>query len=180
MAKVQTTYYIPSGLDQDFCELIIKKMRNVKLEPGMTFDENINVRSSQVQWMNTDSWIAGMMQSWIHYANMNAFQYDLSSWSEKIQYTVYNKGDRYGWHSDTPIGPGNDFQRKLSISLCLSSKDDYEGGELQVKLADSVQNIKMDCGDVLVFPSDTMHRVRTITAGTRITLVGWFGGPRFR
>ena len=178
MAKVNTSYYIPSGLDKDFCELIIKKMQNVELEDAKTFS-NDRIRASKVQWMNTDSWIAGMMQSWVHYANMNAFHWDLSSWDEKIQYTVYNKGDRYGWHCDTEHGPASEFVRKVSISLCLSDASDYEGGELQIKLGDSVQNVKMSCGDVMVFPSDALHRVRTITSGTRVSLVGWFGGPRF-
>jgi len=179
MSKVQSLYYIPTGLDSDFCELLIKKMAKGKFMDASTFSEP-GLRSSKVQWINTDSWVGGMMAHYVNYANLNVFGYKLSSWADKIQYTVYNEGDRYGWHSDLPVGHiEGEFQRKLSIIMSLSSIDDYEGGEVQIKLADTVQNLKLDAGDAVVFPADALHRVRTVRSGKRITLVGWYGGPKF-
>ena len=63
--------------------------------------------------------------------------------------------------------------------MCIRDRD-YEGGELELKLNDVTKSYKMDLGDVIVFPSDSCHRITPITSGERISLVGWMGGPQFR
>ena len=35
-------------------------------------------------------------------------------------------------------------------------------------------------GTVIVFPSDTQHRVTPVTKGVRYSLVNWFEGPAFK
>ena len=42
------------------------------------------------------------------------------------------------------------------------------------------RNFKMDMGYVIIFPSDSLHRVRPIKSGKRISLVGWYAGPKFK
>ncbi|BCU93901.1 MAG: hypothetical protein CM15mV3_1870 [Caudoviricetes sp.] len=60
-------------------------------------------------------------------------------------------------------------------------KEDYEGGELEIKvLPEETKKYKMDIGDVIVFPSDMWHRVTPIKSGTRVSLVGWYAGPRWK
>jgi predicted 2-oxoglutarate/Fe(II)-dependent dioxygenase YbiX len=44
----------------------------------------------------------------------------------------------------------------------------------------NMKTISMDVGDVIIFPSDIIHRVRRLKSGKRISLVGWYGGPAFR
>jgi PKHD-type hydroxylase len=31
-----------------------------------------------------------------------------------------------------------------------------------------------------LFPSYLLHRVKAVTKGTRLSLVGWIGGPHYR
>ena len=186
MAKVDSIYYIPSGIDKEIAEVIVKSLKKYPLEKAITTVESDTYsRNSQVLFLNTDNWIAGMLAHFIHSANnvKGGFNYDLHSWANHIQYTVYDgPGTGYKWHIDhleSAFIP--DHFRKLSISLCLSSKDDYDGGELQLLVgANRMKSYKMDCGDVLVFPSDYTHRVRPLKSGKRISLVGWMGGPKFK
>jgi len=179
MSKILLYYTIPTGIDKEIADTIIKKIETKPLQESRTFDKS-SIRSSKNLWINGDSWIGGMMAHFVTSANNNLFNYELTDWEEKIQYTVYDKpGDRYGWHTDQLPGNPN-FVRKLSISLCLSPIDEYEGGELQLKIGADIFNIKMDVGDAIVFSSDCLHRVRSIRSGKRVSLVGWYGGPKFK
>ena len=183
MAKFPEIYIIPSGINKNVADVILDEMKNAPLEKSRVTTENPSTRNSLHSWIHTDHWISGMMSHFIYCANINAFEYDLSSWTSKIQYTVYEgKGTGYTWHTDNlHCLYQQNHVRKLSISLCLSSKDDYDGGELQILSGgNEMHTFKMDIGDVIVFPSDYNHRVRPLKSGKRISLVGWMGGPKFK
>ena len=194
MSKWIDIYSIPSGIDADVCHVIRKQMDKVVVRKGTTGDETDErsdslksgypeVRSSKVSWLHTDNWISGMMAHFINCANLESFEFDLVNWGSDIQYTIYDEeGDCYDWHIDGPLQSAfnPNHYRKLSISLCLSSKDEYDGGELDVRVGTLERNYKIDMGDVIIFPSDTLHRVRPIKSGKRISLVGWYAGPKFK
>ena len=184
MAKDDGLYVIPSGIDKSVVDVIVKQLKNVslidaELQGGSKID--LKVRKSQVYWIPTDHWIAGMMAHFIDTANKSHFKYDLHGWSDQIQYTVYDgPGTNYVWHNDhQPSTFFDGMWRKLSISLCL--EDDYEGGQLQLLTPEGpMKTYNMKRGDVVIFSSDTMHRVRPIKSGRRTSLVGWYAGPKFK
>jgi len=179
-------YQIPSQIPKSICDEIIKEYR-IDLEDAYVGlgDGNVNPkhRKSKVNWIDNDSWIAGMMSHFVLSANKHYFNFDIDGYRKKIQFTQYNEGDFYNWHIDADIEIlSQEFTRKLSVVMCLSSKDDYEGGELEIfyPASEFKDSFKLDCGDVLVFPSIIQHRVRKIKSGNRFSLVGWMGGPRFK
>ena len=191
MAKVINYYKIPTGITKEICDSIVKSFDNEDLYDSGVFGPdqkdsntiNDNIRKSKNLWISTDHWISGMMAHFINCANQNLFNYDLVNWSDKIQYTVYEgKGSHYAWHTDTALSPFDNFlMRKLSISLLLSSKSDYEGGEFQIMYGPRhMDTIELDIGDAIIFPSDAAHRVRPLKSGKRISLVGWYSGPKFK
>jgi len=183
MSKHEEIYVIPSGISKRVAETICLELENLPLYTSEVTSGNKNVRNSKVSAIPTDHWISGMMYHFIHCANINSFGYDLHFWSGNVQYTVYDgKQTGYAWHTDNLTSAfDKSHVRKLSMSLCLSSDDDYEGGEFQIMVgAYEMQTFKMNCGDVIVFPSDAMHRVRPLKSGKRISLVGWMGGPKFK
>ena len=45
---------------------------------------------------------------------------------------------------------------------------------------DNSDLLKLDVGDAVIFPTDTLHRVTPLKSGKRIVLCSWFGGPNFR
>lgn len=188
MANHLGYYYIPSGLPQEVCEIIKEKYVHQNYEKSLIYQGNSNgvddkFRNSKHLWLETDSWIAGMMAHFVHSANDNHFKFNIKQWSDKIQYTVYDgPGTHYKWHYDTQNSVyDSNLIRKLSISLLLSDKKDFEGGQLQIMVStNQMITVDMNIGDVVIFPSDAMHRVRPLKSGKRISLVGWFAGPPLR
>lgn len=81
----------------------------------------------------------------------------------------------YGAHVDNALmGTGEGRMRTdLSFTLFLSEPDTYEGGELVVHAAGMTQTIKGKAGELVLYPSSSIHEVRPVTSGRRIVAVGW-------
>ena len=185
-------YYIPTKIDKIIANYIIGLLDEEFLEDGgiTTSIQNNNlvnkkIRDCKIGWISYTHWISGVMVNCIIEANQKFFKYDLTGWANNIQYTVYDQKDsKYNWHCDT--GTANLLNkcetRKLSISLLLSDPNEYEGGEFQLQLCGrkDMITIKPPLGYAIIFPSTSVHRVRPIKSGRRISLVGWYGGPNFR
>ena len=186
MAKNPDVFELQSGIDQRIVDIILEQGKQLSKENGATNKPgsvDISKRDSEILWVQEAGWVGGMMSHFVNVANTFTFGYDIQYWATRIQYTEYNhEGAHYGWHFDTTNSMyRKDHIRKLSISLCLSRKEDYEGGELEIKvLPEETKKYKMDIGDVVVFPSDMWHRVTPIKSGTRVSLVGWYAGPRWK
>jgi len=194
-------YHVPSCLPPevlsqliDQCESFESKLQDSStykkdaLSPEMrssgeavTFLDNSRRKSKQV-WLDTDHWISGVMAHWIREANKNLYHFDVSQWCEKIQYTIYDgKDSKCSWHTDSAVSSfDNSIFRKLSISLFLSHPEEYEGGELQLLTGDGMFSYKAPVGFAVIFPSTVKHRVRPLKSGVRKSLVGWFGGPKWK
>jgi PKHD-type hydroxylase len=185
--NTKSFYHIPSGIPKEVCEIIKNTCyEDDTIEDSVVFPNKIidtKIRKSKSLWLPTDGWIAGMLSHFIYHSNFNFFHYDLHQWADRIQYTVYEgKGSHYDWHYDTALSSFYENSiRKLSITMMLSEKDEYEGGEFQLMLSPKdMKTFDLNLGDVIIFPSELMHRVRPLKSGTRTTLVGWFGGPPLR
>lgn len=146
-------------------------------------EPKLEVRRSQVSWLTTEnaSWVYDRL-SWIaRQLNGLYFQFDVGGFSEHFQYTVYNEvyAGTYDWHIDKHWNMASP-PRKLSISVQLSSPDEYEGGELQLLYKKEPETMKKDLGSAIMFPSYMLHRVTPVTKGVRRSLVVWIYGPRFK
>ena len=152
-------------------------------------------RDSNIIWMN-DTWIYRELHPYIHEANKQAgWNYEWDH-SESCQFTIYGKGQYYGWHCDSWDKPyatqdnTNGKIRKLSVTLSLSDPKDYKGGELEFDLRNedpdkSKKNIHtctqiLPKGSLVVFPSWVWHRVKPVTKGVRHSLVIWNLGWPFK
>ena len=146
-----------------------------------------NVRKSQHCWIPSTHWIGGFLWYYIRMANKDNFLYDISDIeNDLIQYTQYNKGDFYKWHTDMDICDINEpdqLVRKLSFTLQLTNEDEYTGGNLEFADFDDSSytfSVPKSRGTVIVFDSRTPHRVTPIESGIRKSLVGWVVGKRWR
>lgn len=84
-------------------------------------------------------------------------------------------GGGYGYHIDNAImgtGQGR-FRADISFTLFLSDPDAYEGGALEIEMPGMIQSLKPEKGSLVLYPSDTIHRVTPVTKGERIVCVGW-------
>ena len=77
----------------------------------------------------------------------------------------------YGPHLDTPHVPSG--RRDLSFTLFLNEKKDYEGGELILYIPPEKKTIKLNPGEMIIYPTKYYHEVTKVTEGERMVCVGW-------
>ena len=84
-------------------------------------------------------------------------------------------GGGYGMHVDNPYMATRDgpVRTDLSFTLFLSDPTAYDGGELMIEQAGQTQTIKPPAGDLVLYPSPSLHQVNQVTAGVRYVCVGW-------
>ena len=143
---------------------------------------NDDVRRSKVKWLTHDNEVKDLLWGYVCEANRNAFGFDVRNVCD-VQYTEYHatEAGHYGWHHDINWGQDKAYDRKLSVTVQLSGPEEYTGGLFEFAETEtpdySVSNKK---GTVLVFPSFLQHRVKPVESGTRVSLVAWFEGPRWK
>jgi PKHD-type hydroxylase len=82
----------------------------------------------------------------------------------------YAPGMNYGVHSDAPMMalPTGSLRSDLSCTFFLNEPGAYEGGELIIQLGGRELKFKGAPGSAVVYPSNTLHEVRPVTAGERL------------
>lgn len=93
----------------------------------------------------------------------------------KVLVSKTETGGGYGLHVDNALMPIGDekIRTDLSFTLFLSDPDSYQGGELQVEHAGQSISLKPVAGDLVLYPSTSLHSVNEVTSGTRLACVGW-------
>lgn len=83
----------------------------------------------------------------------------------------YRKGQTYGMHVDNAIMSG--LRTDLSFTLFLCDPASYEGGALEIEDSLETRQFRLEAGDMILYPSTTLHRVTPVTRGERVAVVGW-------
>jgi len=179
------------AIPESVCESLILEMDSRQLEmaeiskqPG-SFERitDIGQRKSSVAFLPYNHWFEGIMFNHIRYANRaTGWNYDING-TEPMQYTVYESGGIYDWHSDQEMYNISPIMRKLSCVCQLNKSSDFTGGGLYYKdlMGDeSEESLLSEQGDIVVMPSYILHRAAQITSGKRITMVLWSEGPAFK
>ncbi len=93
------------------------------------------------------------------------------------RFNRYVDGGSYGAHVDSAImrAPrgGVTVRSDLSATLFLAEPDEYDGGELEIDGVFGLQSIKLEAGDLILYPSSSLHRVTPVTRGVRIASFFW-------
>ncbi len=61
----------------------------------------------------------------------------------------------------------------LSFTFSLTDEKSYEGGELEIDSLCESFPIKLKQGEIVIYPSTSLHRVCTVKTGVRTVCVGW-------
>jgi len=89
----------------------------------------------------------------------------------------YAGGEAFGVHVDNAIRQqgrtGVRIRSDLSATLFLSEPRDYDGGELVIEENYGSQSIKLPAGDLVLYPSKSLHRVTPVTRGARVSSFFW-------
>ncbi|HEX3702122.1 MAG TPA: Fe2+-dependent dioxygenase [Vicinamibacterales bacterium] len=89
----------------------------------------------------------------------------------------YEGGQSFGSHVDNAIrqvaGTSHRLRTDLSATLFFSDPETYDGGELLIEDTYGVHPIKLLAGDMVLYPSTSLHHVRPVTRGVRIASFFW-------
>lgn len=89
----------------------------------------------------------------------------------------YEGGEHYGFHVDGSIrsipGTNLNLRTDLSCTLFLCEPDEYDGGELVVSDTYGEHEVKLPAGDLILYPSSSLHKVEPVTRGARVCSFFW-------
>ncbi len=94
---------------------------------------------------------------------------------------LFNRYDgnanNFGNHIDNAVRTstltGAWVRTDLSATLFLTEPHEYEGGELVIEDTFGTQRVKLAAGDLVLYPSSSVHRVDPVTSGSRIACFFW-------
>src|SRR6185312_1075932 len=83
----------------------------------------------------------------------------------------YSGGQSFGTHVDNAIrhvkGTSHRVRSDLSATLFFSNPDEYDGGELIIEDTYGIHSVKLPAGQMVLYPSSSLHNVRPVTRGAR-------------
>lgn len=89
----------------------------------------------------------------------------------------YDEGMGFTAHVDNAIRYISSVRQRVrtdvSSTLFLTDPADYDGGELVIEDSYGEQRVKFDAGDLVLYPSDSLHRVEPVTRGSRWAAFFW-------
>ena len=89
----------------------------------------------------------------------------------------YENNESFGFHVDNSIrlvrGTHQQLRTDLSCTLFLSEPEEYDGGDLVIEDTYGYHEVKLPAGDVVLYPSTSLHEVSSITRGTRFASFFW-------
>lgn len=89
----------------------------------------------------------------------------------------YAGGETYGLHVDGAMrrapGPAPWLRTDVSSTLFLCDPEDYDGGDLVVVDTYGEHEVKLPAGDLILYPSTSLHRVEPVTRGERVCSFFW-------
>lgn len=89
----------------------------------------------------------------------------------------YTGGQSFGTHVDNAIrhvpGTAHRIRTDLSATLFFAAPEEYDGGELCVEDTYGVKAVKLPPGHMVLYPSTSLHHVRPVTRGARVSSFFW-------
>lgn len=171
---------IPNLLTKKECDLVLNfTLENLILNPAeiVGYDSpNHNTRKSNVVFYPYYKKFPFILEkiSKLLDKNITIKGFDLDYKNSEFQFTEYKDGDFFAWHKD--ITGKEITQHDRYCSLVIQLNDEYDGGDLELKLSDgSIMKVEKGIGNTIVFLSDIEHRVTGVKSGNRYTLVNWVG-----
>jgi PKHD-type hydroxylase len=96
------------------------------------------------------------------------------------RFNRYAGGGEYGFHVDGSVmtleRPGQargQLRSDLSCTLFLCEPEEYDGGELVISDTYGEHEVKLPAGDLILYPSSSLHRVAPVTRGARLASFFW-------
>jgi PKHD-type hydroxylase len=92
-------------------------------------------------------------------------------------FNSYTGGQSFGTHVDNSIrsipGTPERIRTDLSATLFFTHPEEYDGGELIVEDTYGTHSVKLPAGHMILYPATSLHHVRPVTRGARISSFFW-------
>ena len=89
----------------------------------------------------------------------------------------YENSGAYGNHVDNSIlydaTVAKHYRTDVSCSLFFTDPHEYEGGEMVIEDTFGTHEVKLPAGDMILYPSTSLHRVEPVTNGVRMVSFMW-------
>ena len=147
-----------------------------------TYNPDIrSVDTYNIELNDETRWMFERIAAAVSTVNAEHYRFDLMGITHAVQLLHYKASEngKYDWHIDA--GEGSSSTRKLSLSVPLTLKSSYKGGDLELMNNGTHMQAYTEMGSITFFPSYMPHRVTPVTEGERWVIVVWVhGSSRFR
>ncbi|QIK80265.1 Fe2+-dependent dioxygenase [Lysobacter sp. HDW10] len=92
------------------------------------------------------------------------------------RFNRYTGHGEYGFHVDGAVmrnGEDAHLRSDVSCTLFLNEPESYEGGELVISDTYGEHVVKLPAGDMILYPSSSLHKVEPVTEGARLASFFW-------
>jgi PKHD-type hydroxylase len=160
---------IKNFLSKEECEFVLNKcLTELNLTQAEIFSGiDLTYRKSSVALIDNIEIIDDRLKD-ILKNNIKIKGYDVTGLGP-YQFTKYDVGDYYNWHTDSD----GDKHKHRYCSIVIQLNDYYKGGELIYKKDSTEIKFEEGIGNLFIFNSSLEHKVNPITFGTRYSLVSW-------
>jgi PKHD-type hydroxylase len=173
---------VPDAFDASQCDAIVALAQGqgeaapVWGDGGYQVDRSQrDVPACQIERAGGHGWLFDRLDA-LFGAAAESFALPVGPVSEPIQILRYDVGCHFQtWHSDAGLDAHD--RRRISMSVELSERADYEGGELEIAPERVGMLRTLPRGSAIMFPSRALHHVTPVTRGRRWALVAWTGAP---
>ena len=129
--------YVEYKFTSEELNLVEYAIRNPKFEDGVAFSQR-DIRKSRIAWIDDQGLDIVLLRLGREISRNSGWNLHLRR-CDPVQYTEYDAGGKYDWHSDQapPMPDHRDGivkVRKISMTLFLNDPEEYEGGEFDVEI----------------------------------------------
>ncbi len=137
---------------------------------GAQVKANEQVDTQSQEWQELQQYVLNVLN-----AHPQFFSSTLPVNISSPLFNRYTGGGTYGFHVDGAVRrEGNEWLRTdISATLFLTEPDSYQGGELIIQDTYGQHKVKLPAGDMILYPSSSLHCVTPVTHGERIASFMW-------
>ena len=172
-------YHIPAVLSPQEVDYFTVRLQQADWVDGRvtTGDQGAQVKNNQQ--VDTRSSLYGELQATVVAALNRSSLFFAAALPKTLSSPLFNRyqqSETYGFHVDGAVrsqAQGGWMRTDLSATLFLSAPESYEGGELVVNDTYGQHSVKLPAGDLVLYPSSSLHCVTPVTVGTRVASFLW-------
>lgn len=172
-------YHIPAILTPDEVRAVRQQMQQAAWIDGRATVGHQGATVKNNQQIDTGSTGYAHLQETVTQALNHSPLFFAAALPLSISAPLFNRyqlGETYGFHVDGAMrrnGAAGWMRTDLSATLFLSAPESYEGGELVIEDTYGQHSVKLPAGDLVLYPSSSLHCVKPVTDGCREASFLW-------